>query len=401
MAELSYIEMYIGRKVLEGNNVALKKYMHPDPVIDCKTNFVLLTDTDRKSIKGKDLTDKNDTILKKAISKGAKGYTDFKERLRKTRQRDLLELIVCAENGRDTKEIEDRLEKIAALRLGNLKHKCEELEMKESSNIDMHMGRQVINRKYDALKKYMHPDPVVDCKTDFVLLTDTDRKSIKSYNLTDKIDTILKKVISKGAKGYTDFKERLRKTRQTELLDLIVCAENGQQTKKTEDRLAGYIKHKLAVQSTVLEMDVWRKVFDQSTGKLKTYLIPDEIIHLDTGFELFSFTDIRDIKEETNTTKKNEVILTKVRSKGVFAYIHFKELLKITNQSKLADLLTYTERGLNTEEIEQQLDKMLEEQITRTVYDKQKRDETRQDIQNNGNIFQRFFERIRYHLMKT
>ncbi|XP_060580077.1 uncharacterized protein LOC132736875, partial [Ruditapes philippinarum] len=129
----------------------------------------------------------------------------------------------------------------------------------------------------------------------------------------------------------------------------------------------------MAVQSTELEMEVWRKVFDQSTRKLKTYLIPDEIIHLDTGFELFSFTDRRDMKEETNTTKKNEVILTKVRSKGELAYIDFKERLKMTNQSKLADLLTYTERGLNTEEIEQQLDKMLEEQITRTVYGKQKR----------------------------
>jgi histidinol dehydrogenase len=79
------------------------------------------------------------------------------------------------------------------------------------------------------------------------------------------------------------------------------------------------------------------------------------------------------LQEESNTTKKNEVILTKVRSKGELAYIDFKKRLKMTNQSKLADLLTYTERGLNTEEIEQQLDKMLEEQITRTVYDKQKR----------------------------
>jgi histidinol dehydrogenase len=79
------------------------------------------------------------------------------------------------------------------------------------------------------------------------------------------------------------------------------------------------------------------------------------------------------LQEETNTTKKNEVILTKVRSKGELAYIEFKERLKMTNQSKLADLLTYTEMGLNTEEIEQQLDKMLEEQITRPVYDKQKR----------------------------
>ncbi|XP_060608043.1 uncharacterized protein LOC132760152, partial [Ruditapes philippinarum] len=157
----------------------------------------------------------------------------------------------------------------------------------------------------------------------------------------------------------------------------------------------------MAAQHTEPEMEVWRNVFDQNTRKLKMYLIPDEIIHLDTGFELFSFTDIRDIKEETNTTKKNEAILTKVRSKGEDAYKDFKERLKITNQSKLADLLTYTERGLSTEEIEQQLDKMLKEQITRTEYDKQKRDETRQDRQKKGNIFQRFFERRRYNRMKT
>jgi hypothetical protein len=52
----------------------------------------------------------------------------------------------------------------------------------------------------------------------------------------------------------------------------------------------------MTVQSTELEIEVWRKVFDQCTRKLKTYLIPDEIIDLDTGFELFSFTDRRDIK---------------------------------------------------------------------------------------------------------
>ncbi|XP_060593459.1 uncharacterized protein LOC132747943 [Ruditapes philippinarum] len=129
----------------------------------------------------------------------------------------------------------------------------------------------------------------------------------------------------------------------------------------------------MAAKSTELEMEVWRKVFDQNTRKLKTYLIPDEIIHLDTGFELFSFTDRRDIKEETNTTEKNEAILTKVRSKGEDAYVDFKERLKITNQSELADLLTYTERGLSTEEIEQQLNRMLEDRISRTSYDKQKR----------------------------
>ncbi|XP_060600868.1 uncharacterized protein LOC132754269 [Ruditapes philippinarum] len=133
-------------------------------------------------------------------------------------------------------------------------------------------------------------------------------------------------------------------------------------------------QERMAVQSTELEIEVWRKVFDQSTRKLKTYLNPDEIIDLDTGFELFSRIDRRDIKDETITTKKNEAILTKVRSKGELAYKDFKERLKMTNQSKLADLLTYTERGLNTDEIEQQLDKMLEEQITRTVYDKQKRE---------------------------
>jgi hypothetical protein len=52
----------------------------------------------------------------------------------------------------------------------------------------------------------------------------------------------------------------------------------------------------MAAQSSEPEMEVWRNVFDQNTRKLKMYLIPDEIIHLDTGFELFSFTDIRDIK---------------------------------------------------------------------------------------------------------
>jgi hypothetical protein len=66
-------------------------------------------------LQGKDPTDKNETILRKVICKGAKGYTDFKDRLKKTLQTELLELIVCAENGQDTKEIESRLEKTALL----------------------------------------------------------------------------------------------------------------------------------------------------------------------------------------------------------------------------------------------------------------------------------------------
>ncbi|XP_060554758.1 uncharacterized protein LOC132715714 [Ruditapes philippinarum] len=108
MAESSDIEIY--RKYIVKNYVALKKYLHPDPIIDCEKGFELLTVTDRKNIQGKDPTDKNETILRKVISKGAKGYTEFKECLKKTWQTELLELIVCAENGQDTIEIESRLE---------------------------------------------------------------------------------------------------------------------------------------------------------------------------------------------------------------------------------------------------------------------------------------------------
>jgi hypothetical protein len=72
---------------------------------------------------GKDPTDKNETILRKVISKGAKGYTDFKDRLKKTWQTELLELILCAENGQDTKEIEGRLEKSALLSPEYIKHR--------------------------------------------------------------------------------------------------------------------------------------------------------------------------------------------------------------------------------------------------------------------------------------
>jgi DNA-binding MurR/RpiR family transcriptional regulator len=74
-------------------------------------------------LQGKDPTDKNETILKNVRSKGAKGYTDFKELLRKTWQTDLLELIVCAENGQDTTEIESRLEKTAVLSPEYIKHR--------------------------------------------------------------------------------------------------------------------------------------------------------------------------------------------------------------------------------------------------------------------------------------
>jgi hypothetical protein len=52
MAGSSDIEILeIGRKVIVKNYVALKKYLHPDPIIDCKTGFELLTVTDRRNIK--------------------------------------------------------------------------------------------------------------------------------------------------------------------------------------------------------------------------------------------------------------------------------------------------------------------------------------------------------------
>ncbi|XP_060555576.1 uncharacterized protein LOC132716338 [Ruditapes philippinarum] len=121
MAESCDNEVF--RKAIVKNYVAVKKYLHPDPIIYCETGFELLTVADRKNIQGKDPTDKNETILRKVRSKGANGYTDFKERLRKTWQTDLLELIVCAENGQDTTEIESRLEKTAVLSPEYIKHR--------------------------------------------------------------------------------------------------------------------------------------------------------------------------------------------------------------------------------------------------------------------------------------
>ncbi|XP_060573810.1 uncharacterized protein LOC132731615 [Ruditapes philippinarum] len=123
MAESCENEIF--RKAIVKNFVAVKKYLHPDPIIDCETGFELLTVTDRKNIQGKDPTDKNQTILRKVKSKGANGYTDFKERLRKTWQTDLLKLIVCAENGQDTTEILSRLEKTAVLSPEYIKHRGE------------------------------------------------------------------------------------------------------------------------------------------------------------------------------------------------------------------------------------------------------------------------------------
>jgi hypothetical protein len=63
-------------------------------------------------------------ILRKVISKGAMGYTDFKERLQRTCQTKLLELLTCAENGQDTKEIESGLKEIALLSPEYIKQRC-------------------------------------------------------------------------------------------------------------------------------------------------------------------------------------------------------------------------------------------------------------------------------------
>jgi hypothetical protein len=62
-----------------------------------------------------DIREKKDKILRNVKSKGAKGYRDFEECLRKTGQTLLLKLMTCAKNGQDTKKIEDQLEKMPLL----------------------------------------------------------------------------------------------------------------------------------------------------------------------------------------------------------------------------------------------------------------------------------------------
>jgi hypothetical protein len=53
MAESADIEMDIGHKVLIKNFIVIKKYMNPDPIIDCDTGGKLLTVTDRRNMKVK------------------------------------------------------------------------------------------------------------------------------------------------------------------------------------------------------------------------------------------------------------------------------------------------------------------------------------------------------------
>jgi hypothetical protein len=48
MTQSSDIE--ICRKAIIKNFVALKKYLHPDPIIDCDTGFELLNVADRRNI---------------------------------------------------------------------------------------------------------------------------------------------------------------------------------------------------------------------------------------------------------------------------------------------------------------------------------------------------------------
>ncbi|XP_060591123.1 uncharacterized protein LOC132746071 [Ruditapes philippinarum] len=115
MAESADIEMDIGHKVLIKKFIVIKKYMHPDPIIDCDTGGKLLTATDRRNMKNMDIREKKDKILRNVKSKGAKGYRDFEECLRKTGQTLLLKLMTCAKNGQDTKKIEDQLEKMPLL----------------------------------------------------------------------------------------------------------------------------------------------------------------------------------------------------------------------------------------------------------------------------------------------
>jgi hypothetical protein len=51
------------------------------------------------------------------------------------------------------------------------------LEMAESC--DDELFRKAIVKNYVAVKKYLHPDPIIDCETGFELLTVADRKNIQ------------------------------------------------------------------------------------------------------------------------------------------------------------------------------------------------------------------------------
>jgi hypothetical protein len=70
------------------------------------------------------------------------------------------------------------------------------------------------------------------------------------------------------------------------------------------------------------------------------------------------------LQEERNTSEKNQAILARVRSKGLDGYLDFKKRLKMTNQDKLVDFLILTEKGLDTNEIERQLDEMAEQTLS-------------------------------------
>jgi hypothetical protein len=65
----------------------------------------------------------------------------------------------------------------------------EGLEMAESSGVEKSC-RKVIVKNYVALKKYLNPDPIIDCDTGFELLTVVDRKNIKvRYRIDCRFET--------------------------------------------------------------------------------------------------------------------------------------------------------------------------------------------------------------------
>ncbi|XP_053387713.1 uncharacterized protein LOC123541823 [Mercenaria mercenaria] len=173
---------------------------------------------------------------------------------------------------------------------------------------------------------------------------ETNQQSCKTQTEVQKVDT------SEFEQQRSEHTELYRPTRRTVAYHESQISKHNEDEFRQKQNVEG-----VAGSSPDQELITVRAVIRKGWNKLIDYMIPDPILDCATEFHLLRFRDIRDIKEEKNTSDKNRSILRKVISNGEVGFNNLKKCLEKTNQTKLVTILNCIEKGEDTRVLADQL----------------------------------------------
>ncbi|XP_060559165.1 uncharacterized protein LOC132719417 [Ruditapes philippinarum] len=156
---------------------------------------------------------------------------------------------------------------------------------------------------------------------------------------------------------YTDVRdirdEECAETRQKHLFQNVCDEETTEDKEEISDSLNEKEDDKQETRKDTEKSHT--RVLNRSISTIKESMNPEPILDSLIQDEVFQNTVIRDIMEQTTTTKKNEAIIEKVRQNGTDVYKLFKKYLGKSQQYLLLKFIENTERGEETTDIQNEL----------------------------------------------